>query len=119
MAEWLRGRLAEAERAFGSSIAGWRAAGQPTFTAYAGYHLGQIQRAQGRLDAAARTCRQALEITAPPGRPARCRPLARRMWAWPRWPTSGTSSTPLCGMLPRASRYAGSSSTPRRWPPAW
>jgi LuxR family maltose regulon positive regulatory protein len=63
------GRLAEAERAFGSSIAGWRAADRPTFTAYAGYHLGQIQRAQGRLDAAARTCWQALEITAPPGRP--------------------------------------------------
>ena len=69
VAEWLRGRLAEAERAFGSSIAGWRAADRPTFTAYAGYHLGQIQRAQGRLDAAARTCWQALEITAPPGRP--------------------------------------------------
>ena len=35
VAEWLRGRLAEAERAFGSSIAGWRAADRPTFTAYA------------------------------------------------------------------------------------
>ena len=69
VAEWLGGRLAEAERAFGSSIAGWRAADRPTFTAYAGYHLGQIQRAQGRLDAAVRTCWQALEITAPPGRP--------------------------------------------------
>ncbi|HLN69086.1 MAG TPA: LuxR C-terminal-related transcriptional regulator [Streptosporangiaceae bacterium] len=69
VAAWLRGRLTEAERAFESSIAGWRAAGQPTFTAYAGYQLGQIQRAQGRLDAAARTYRQALEITAPAGRP--------------------------------------------------
>ena len=69
VAAWLRGRLTEAERAFESSIAGWRAAGQPTFTAYAGYQLGQIQRAQGRLDAAARTCQQTLEITAPPGRP--------------------------------------------------
>ena len=69
VAAWLRGRLTEAERAFESSIAGWRAAGQPTFTAYAGYQLGQIQRAQGRLDAAARTYQQALEITAPPGRP--------------------------------------------------
>ena len=69
VAEWLRGRLAEAERAFGSSIAGWQAADRPTFTAYAGYHLGQIQRAQGRLDAAVRTCWQTLEITAPPGRP--------------------------------------------------
>src|SRR6478672_5233947 len=29
MAEWLQGRLAEAERAFASSTAGWQAAGQP------------------------------------------------------------------------------------------
>ena len=64
MAEWLRGRLAEAERAFVSSIAGWRAAGLPTVTAWGGYELGQVQRAQGRLDAAVRTCQQALEITA-------------------------------------------------------
>ena len=69
VAAWLRGRLTEAERAFESSIAGWRAAGQPTFTAYAGYQLGQIQRAQGRLDAAARTYQQTLEITAPSARP--------------------------------------------------
>ena len=69
MAEWLRGRLAEAERAFASSIAGWQAAGQPTLTAWGRYQLGQVQRAQGRLDAAVRTCQQALEITAVPGRP--------------------------------------------------
>ncbi len=70
VAEWLRGRLAEAERAFVSSIAGWRAAGQPTVTAWGGYQLGQVQRAQGRLDAAARTYQQALETTAVTGRPA-------------------------------------------------
>ncbi len=69
VAAWLRGRLTDAERAFESSVAGWRATGQPTFTAYAGYQLGQIQRAQGRLDAAARTCQQTLEITALSGRP--------------------------------------------------
>jgi tetratricopeptide (TPR) repeat protein len=34
------------------------------------HFLGQVQRAQGRLDAALRTYRQALEITAPPGQPA-------------------------------------------------
>ena len=69
VAEWLRGRLAEAERAFASSIAGWRVAGQLTMTAWGCHELGQVQRAQGRLDAAALTCQQALEITAPPGRP--------------------------------------------------
>ena len=65
-AEWLHGRLAEAERAFVSGIAGWRAASQHTVTAWGCYHLGQVQRDQGRLDAAVRTCQQALEaITAP------------------------------------------------------
>ena len=67
VAEWLRGRLTEAERAFVSGIAGWRAAGQHTATAWGCYQLGQVQRAQGRLDAAVRTCQQALEATAGPG----------------------------------------------------
>ena len=67
--EWLRGQLAQAERTFMSSIAEWRAAGLPTLTAWVLYLLGQVQRAQGGLDAAARTCRQALEMTAVPGRP--------------------------------------------------
>ena len=68
--EWLRGQLAQAERTFMSSIDEWRAAGLPTVTAWVLYLLGQIQRAQGGLDASARTCRQALEITAVPGRPS-------------------------------------------------
>ena len=69
MAEWLRGRLAEAERAFASSIAGWQAAGQPTLTAWHRYQLAQVQRALGRLDAAIQTYEQALRATAVPGRP--------------------------------------------------
>jgi LuxR family transcriptional regulator, maltose regulon positive regulatory protein len=68
-AEWIGGRLAAAERAFTPRIARWREAGQLTMMAWDCYELGQVQRAQGRLDAAVRTCRQALEITAPPGRP--------------------------------------------------
>ena len=67
--EWLRGQLAQAERTFMSSIAEWRAAGLPTLTAWVLYLLGQVQRAQGGLDASARTCRQALEMIAVPGRP--------------------------------------------------
>ena len=69
VAEWLRGRLAEAERAFASSIAGWQAAGQPTLTAWRRYQLGQVQRALGRLDAAIQTYEQALRAAAAPGRP--------------------------------------------------
>ena len=71
MAEWLRGRLAEAEGRFESIVAGRRAAGQPTMTAFGCYQLGQIQRAQGRLDAAVGTYGQALDATAGPGQPPR------------------------------------------------
>jgi len=70
VADWLRGRLAEAERAFMSVIAGCRAAGERGLAAASCHLLGQLQRAQGRLDAALGTYQQALEITAPPGQPA-------------------------------------------------
>ena len=71
MAEWFRGRLAEAERAFVSGIAGGRFSGQLTDAGWACYSLSQVQRGQGRLDAVVRTCQQAQEITAVPGRPPR------------------------------------------------
>ena len=69
VAEWLRGRVA-AECALAASITRWRAAGERYSAAYGCHHLGQVQRAQGRLDAALGTYQQALEITAAPGRPA-------------------------------------------------
>ncbi len=69
MAEWLRGRLVEAERAFASSIARGQAASQPTLTGWQRYQLAQIQRALGRLDTATQTYEQALRATAAPGRP--------------------------------------------------
>jgi LuxR family maltose regulon positive regulatory protein len=67
--EWLHGQPARAERTFELSIAEWRAAGLPTLTAWVLYLLGNVQRAQGALDAAVRTGRQALEMTTVPGRP--------------------------------------------------
>ena len=70
VAQWLRGQLAEAERALSSSIAQGRAAGQPAMTAWVYKDLGQVQRAQGRLDAAAGTYRQALEDAAAASRTA-------------------------------------------------
>ena len=69
VAQWLRGQLAEAERAFVSSIASWQAADLLTVTAWSRYELGQVQRGLGRLEAAVRTCQQALEFTAMPSRP--------------------------------------------------
>ena len=69
VAEWLRGRLAEAEHAFISGIAGWQEADQPTLTAWGSYSLSQVQLAQGHLGTAVRTCLRALEITEVPGGP--------------------------------------------------
>ncbi|MGH3163771.1 MAG: LuxR C-terminal-related transcriptional regulator, partial [Streptosporangiaceae bacterium] len=69
VAEWLRGRLTEAERALASSIAEWRESGQLTLIAWGWYELVLIQLAQGRLDAAALTCEQALGSLLTAGRP--------------------------------------------------
>jgi LuxR family maltose regulon positive regulatory protein len=70
LAEWLRGRLADAERGFAAIVTGWHTAGERPLAASACHFLGQVQRAQGRLDAALATYQQALEITAPPGQAA-------------------------------------------------
>jgi LuxR family maltose regulon positive regulatory protein len=67
VAQWLDGRLDDAERAFAHGIAGRRAAGLATWEAWESYELGQVQLAQGRLDAAVRTCEQALEAVADTG----------------------------------------------------
>jgi LuxR family maltose regulon positive regulatory protein len=69
MAERLRGRLAEAERAFESSLAGWQAAGQPALTAWHRVQLAQVQQALGHLDTTIQTYEQALEAITVPGRP--------------------------------------------------
>ena len=70
LAELLRGRLAAAERAFAASIMAWWSVGEPAMAASDCHLLGQVQRALGRLDAALDTYQQALEMTAPHGRPA-------------------------------------------------
>ena len=70
VAEWLSGRLLQAESAFASNVAQWRATGELFPAAWSSHQLGEVQRAQGRLDAALETYQQALEITAAPGRPA-------------------------------------------------
>jgi LuxR family transcriptional regulator, maltose regulon positive regulatory protein len=68
VAEWLAGRLAEAEAALTSSSAGWRAASQRAPAAAAlGYHrLGLVQRDRGHLEAALATYREALAVAAEP-----------------------------------------------------
>jgi LuxR family maltose regulon positive regulatory protein len=52
-----------------SITAQWRAVGERALAVRGCHHLGQIQRAQGRLDAALDTYQQAVDIAAVPGRP--------------------------------------------------
>jgi len=66
-ADWMRGRLAEAERAFAGIVADGREAGEPHLTLTASSALGRIQRAQGRLDAAFRAYQEGLEFAARTG----------------------------------------------------
>jgi len=70
VADWLHGQPAAAERALLPLIARWRAAGQRSFALRGCFFLGLAQRAQGKLDAAARTYRQLAESGALPGRTA-------------------------------------------------
>ncbi len=67
-ADWMRGRLAEAGRAFAGILAEGREAGEPHLMLTAGSVLGHIQRAQGHLEAALRTYQEGLEFAAQPGR---------------------------------------------------
>ena len=69
LAEWMRGRRTEAEQLLSSITAQWRAAGERVLAVRGCHHLGQIQRAGGRLDAALGTYQQAVDIAAGPGRP--------------------------------------------------
>ena len=117
VAEWLGGRLPEAERAFVSAMAQQREDGLIN-EAWCCHDLGQVQRALGRLDAAVRTCQRGLDVATVPGRLS-CRSQAARMSASARWPTSGTSSARPSSMSPGALSCAGSSPGRLRWPAAW
>ena len=60
--DWLRGRLGQAERSLAEALAERRAAGEGYLATRVCHDLGQVQRAQGNLDAALATYRQALDI---------------------------------------------------------
>jgi ATP/maltotriose-dependent transcriptional regulator MalT len=70
LANRLGGRLRDAERGFASSVRGWRAAGEPIMAAWGYHQLGQVQLAQGHLDAALDTYQTAVEIAAGSSQPA-------------------------------------------------
>ena len=62
MADWLRGQPVQAERGLAAALAERRAAGEGYLATRVCHDLGQVQRAQGHLDAALATYRQALEV---------------------------------------------------------
>ena len=61
VAQWLRGRLEPAAHALAEVVAERQAAGEGYLAMRVCYDLGQVQRAQGRLDAALATYRRGLE----------------------------------------------------------
>jgi LuxR family maltose regulon positive regulatory protein len=67
MADWLGGRLTEAERALVEVVAERSVAGERYLAVRAGHDLGHVQQAQGRLGAALRTYQHGLQIAAEPG----------------------------------------------------
>jgi LuxR family maltose regulon positive regulatory protein len=77
VAEWLAGRLDEAEDAFRYSLDDGPAARQPTVAAWSAYQLARVQQAQGELGEAARTALRALDAAARiPGRDGPLPPVA-------------------------------------------
>jgi LuxR family maltose regulon positive regulatory protein len=68
-ADWLRGRLGHAEHALTSVIAQQGLTDEPDLAALTCNYLGHVQCAQGHLDAALQTYRQALEAAAAPDQP--------------------------------------------------
>lgn len=69
LADWLRGRVADAERAFAEIVTVGRSTGSPHLALSAGAFLGRVQRAQGKLGAAARTYRHGLDLAHGSGHP--------------------------------------------------
>ena len=69
VAEWLDGRVEEAEGGLAGVVADRRAIGESYLASWAGYDLGQVQRARGRLRAALLTHRRTLELPGPSGEP--------------------------------------------------
>ena len=110
VAEWLRGRLAEAECAFVSSVTGWREAGHLTTTAWRWYELVLVRRAQGRLDAAVLT-------------PGSCWPRTARRW--PCWTgcaprRSPRTEPPASSRSVRCERWPSRPDGEGRWrSPCW
>ncbi len=70
VADWLAGRLGQAEQAFVEVVAKRSTSGERHVVLRAGYDLGGVQQAQGRLSAALRTYQRQVETAATRGAPS-------------------------------------------------
>jgi LuxR family maltose regulon positive regulatory protein len=70
VADWLAGRVEQAELAFAEVLAEGRATAEPHPLLSACLYLGEVQRAQGRLGAALATYQEGLELAAQGGQPS-------------------------------------------------
>ena len=116
-ADWLRGRLGQAERDLAEVLAERRAAGEGFLAMRVCYDLGQVQRAQGHLDAALATYREALEIAGEGGSQPPHLGMAHVGLAEVLYERDEVAAA--LDHATRGSRSAGSWPSPRRWPPAW
>jgi LuxR family maltose regulon positive regulatory protein len=69
LADWLSGKLPEAEQGFTALAERFRSAGQVSMTARSLGYLGEVQRAQGHLDAARDSYARLVAFVEAPGRP--------------------------------------------------
>src|SRR5260221_6677014 len=69
LADWLGGKLADAEREFTDLVARWRSFGETSLAARGCRFVGQVQCDQGRLDAALRTYTPLVATAADPDQP--------------------------------------------------
>jgi len=70
LADWLAGRVEQAEPAFTEVLAEGRATAEPHPLLSACLYLGEVQRAQGRLGAALATYQEGLELATQGGQPS-------------------------------------------------
>jgi LuxR family maltose regulon positive regulatory protein len=102
MAEWLRGRPAEAERLLSPAVGQRSAAGEGFLAAWVCHVLCQAQRAQGRLDAVVGTCRRRWRSR----RQLKWRPSRRRRLRQPGQDAHQRDELVRSGTSPRASPCA-------------
>jgi len=69
LADWLCGKLGDAERGFADLVVRWRSMGESSLAARSCAFIGQVQRDQGRLDDALRTYTQLVGIAEDPRQP--------------------------------------------------